>query len=208
MKATMHWLIVAALAGGAWTIGQASVGVQQAQEKERRVVARAHADIKGEGITGRAELVEYAPLADYGKLAPGAWTGGYVEVTLRVEGLGKPGLRGVHIHETGRCDPPDFKSAGGHFDPGPAGETDPDANHPHHHGDLPNLVVDGNGVGTLRALTSRITLSPSPVSVLRDGGTAIMVHANPDQGITGAPGSGVSGGPRAACGVIVRDEGK
>ena len=43
--------------------------------------------------------------------------------------------------------PANFTSAGGHFDPGPNGNTDPDANHPYHMGDLPNMEVDANGNG-------------------------------------------------------------
>ena len=55
---------------------------------------------------------------------------------LEVTGL-TPGKHGVHLHQTGKCEP-DFTAAGGHFDPGPASNTDPDANHPFHMGDLPN----------------------------------------------------------------------
>ena len=46
----------------------------------------------------------------------------------------------MHLHAVGKCEP-DFAAAGGHFDPGPAGNTDPDANHPFHMGDIPNLEV-------------------------------------------------------------------
>ena len=47
-----------------------------------------------------------------------------------------------------------------------------------------------------------MTLAEGPLSLFDTDGSAIIVHANPDQGITGEPKSGVSGGPRAACGVI------
>jgi Cu-Zn family superoxide dismutase len=43
----------------------------------------------------------------------------------------------------------EFKCAGGHFDPGPAGNPDPDVNQPFHAGDLPNIVIDDNGKGVL-----------------------------------------------------------
>jgi Cu-Zn family superoxide dismutase len=69
-------------------------------------------------------------------------------------------------------------------------------------GDLPNLEVNEAGVGHLRATTSRITLSPGPLSVFDANGSAVIIHGNQDQGITGAAGSGVSGGPRLACGLI------
>jgi Cu-Zn family superoxide dismutase len=150
---------------------------------------RAHADIKGEGITGTAEFVE----------RPNA-TGKDVEITLNLTGL-KPGRHGVHLHAVGKCTP-DFAASGGHFDPGPASNTDPDANHPFHMGDLPNVEADASGKATMKAVTTRVTLSPGPLSLFDADGSAIIIHGNPDQMITGAPKSGVSGGPRVACGAI------
>jgi Cu-Zn family superoxide dismutase len=152
-------------------------------------VARAHADIKGEGITGTADFVETQQ-----------GTGKIVTVTVTVSGL-KPGLHGVHLHAVGKCTP-DFAAAGGHFDPGPAGNPDPDANHPFHMGDIPQLTVGANGQATMKAVTTRVTLSDGPLSLFDADGSAIIVHGNPDQGITGESKSGVSGGPRIACGVI------
>ena len=153
------------------------------------VVARAHADIAGEGITGAADLTE----RKHG-------TATVVEIHLTAKGL-KPGMHGFHIHAVGKCEPT-FAAAGGHFDPGPAGNTDPDANHPFHMGDAPQLEVAANGEGTLDAVTTRVTLSDGPLTLFDADGTAIILHGNPDQGITGATGSGVSGGPRIACGVV------
>lgn len=162
---------------------------------------RARATISGLGIKGEITFVELK-----GNLPePG------VDVEARITGQRgalTPGSHGLHIHENakGGCLPP-YTSAGGHFDPGPAGNADPDANHPFHMGDLPNLVVDEKGVGTMAATTSRITLSPGPLSVFDADGSLIIVHGKPDQGIPGPPGSGVSGGPRIACGVIELDSG-
>ena len=152
-------------------------------------MTQAHADIKGEGITGRATFVERQQ-----------GTGKIVEITLTVSGL-KPGMHGVHLHAVGKCEP-DFTAAGGHFDPGPSGNPDPDANHPFHMGDIPNLEVGANGRGTMKAITSRVTLSEGPLSLFDEDGSAIIIHGNQDQMTTGAPKSGVSGGPRVACGVI------
>lgn len=151
----------------------------------------AHAVIKGEGITGTADFVERAQ-----------GTGRIVEITVTASGL-KPGLHGVHLHAVGKCEP-DFAAAGGHFDPGPAANMDPDANHPFHMGDIPNLQVGANGRGTMKIVTSRVTLSDGPLSLFDADNSAIIIHGNPDQGITGEPKSGVSGGPRVACGVITR----
>ena len=126
-----------------------------------------------------------------------------VEVRARITGL-SPGAHGFHIHEIGACASP-FTGAGGHFDPGPFGNSNPDANHPFHIGDLPNLIAGKNGTGRLRHTTSRITLSPGPLSVFDGDGSAVIVHLNPDRGITGV--AGASGGPRIACGVITPDDG-
>jgi len=40
------------------------------------------------------------------------------------------------------------------------------------------------------------------LSLFDQDGSAIIIHANQDQMTTGEPKSGVSGGPRVACGVI------
>ena len=150
---------------------------------------RAHADIKGEGITGTADFVETQQ-----------GTGKIVNITITLSGL-KEGMHGVHLHEVGKCEAP-FTSAGGHFDPGPAGNPNPDANHPFHMGDIPQISAAANGKATMKIATTRVTLSDGPLSLFDSDGSAIIIHANPDQGITGAAGSGVSGRPRAACGVI------
>jgi Cu-Zn family superoxide dismutase len=109
-----------------------------------------------------------------------------------------PGGHGLHVHAVGRCDPPDFASAGAHFNPtgkqhgrmNPAGP---------HAGDLPNLVVAASGEAGLDITTKAFTLSPGPSSLLGDKGTALVVHANPDDDKTDPTGN--SGG-RIACGVI------
>lgn len=156
-------------------------------------LARATADVQGDGISGTATFTEYEN--DEGRV---------VRVVLKLKGSPAslaPGLHGVHLHAVGECVPP-FTSAGGHYDPGPAANTDPDVNHPYHMGDLPNLRVDENGNGYLDAVTTRVTVTPGPLTLFDADGSAIIIHKNPDQGISGAPKSGVSGGPRIACGVI------
>jgi Cu-Zn family superoxide dismutase len=126
-----------------------------------------------------------------------------VEIDISVSGL-TPGAHGIHLHAVGKCEAPGFTTAGGHFDPGPASNPDPDMNHPFHMGDLPNIVADATGKAQMVAMTTRVRLTAGPVSVFDADGTAIIIHANPDQGITGGARSGVSGGPRVACGVIVK----
>lgn len=153
--------------------------------------AAAKAEIKGKGISGTADFSEHSQSG-----------GAMVELSLNVTGL-TPGKHGVHLHAIGTC-APDFAAAGGHFDPGPASNTDPDANHPFHMGDIPNLEVGADGQGFMKIVTTRVTLSDGPLSVFDADGTAIIIHGNEDKGTTGAPKSGVSGGPRVACGVLVK----
>jgi Cu-Zn family superoxide dismutase len=69
-------------------------------------------------------------------------------------------------------------------------------------GDIPNLNVGANGSGSMKVVTTRVTLSDGPLSLFDQDGSAVIIHGNPDQMITGEPKSGVSGGPRVACGVI------
>jgi Cu-Zn family superoxide dismutase len=175
----------------------ATVAAQQrpsANQASGAGIVRAHADIKGEGITGTADFVE----SQQG-------TGKIVNITLTLSGL-KAGMHGVHLHAIGKCTP-DFAAAGGHFDPGPASNTDPDANHPFHMGDLPQIHAPASGKAAMRAVTTRVTLSEGPLSLFDADGSAIIIHGNPDQGITGEAKSGVSGGPRVACGVIQKSGG-
>jgi superoxide dismutase, Cu-Zn family len=183
-------MLSCALAGSAALAATAPQSDAAQTRPAGKATARAHATLAGEGVSGTVEFVEMA----YD-------TGNEVEITLTAKGL-KPGLHGVHLHAVGKCEPPAFTAAGGHFDPGPAGNTDPDANHPFHMGDIPNLRVGADGSGTLQARTTRVTLSEGPLSLFDGDGSAVIVHANPDQGTTGEPKSGVSGGPRVACGVI------
>lgn len=164
------------------------------------VTGRAGAEVKGPNVNGNLDLIEYD--------LNGAK---YVHLRLVLDGdptVLKPGTHAVHIHEKADCgDFEDkFMCAGGHFDPGPSGNSAPDANHGYHAGDLPSIVVDEHGHGELEAVTTRVTLSPGPVSILDPAsapeGTSLMIHANPDPYTPGEAGSGHSGGPRLAAGTI------
>lgn len=170
------------------------------QSEESSVTARAKAELAGPSVKGSAVLTEYD--IDGAK---------YVHIRVELNGdpsILKPGRHAVHFHEKAACDCEGFKCAGGHFDPGPSGNTDPDANHGYHAGDLPGITIGEDGNGTLEAITTRVTLSDGPVSLLGDesapDGTSLMIHANEDPHTPGESGSGHSGGPRLACGSIVK----
>jgi len=163
------------------------------QGRPGALFGKAHANITGaNGLTGTADFYEIA----------NSGNGHMVQVVLNISNA-PPGIHGVHIHEVGKCEGPAYTSAGGHFDPGPKGDSNPDTNHPFHMGDLPNVTVANNGVGMFNVYSTRITMG-GPTSIFDADGSAIVIHANLDPGVTGAAGSGLSGGPRIGCGVIER----
>lgn len=123
-----------------------------------------------------------------------------VDVTMFLRGRDLPdGEHGVHIHEVASCEP--CGSAGGHYDPGPNGNSSPDGNHPFHLGDLENIDAY-RGHGELHATTTRVTLSDGPISVFDENGSAFIVHINPDTFCPNGEEAGCAGGGRLACGII------
>ena len=121
-----------------------------------------------------------------------------------------PGLHGVHIHETGDCTPP-FTAANGHYDGNIDPTVNPGANvspglenHPYHLGDLTNLEVDANREGTLYMVTSRVTLTPGLTTVFDADNSAFIIHEFEDKYLPQPPTANGPGGPRIACGVIVK----
>src|SRR3954469_11248969 len=97
-------------------------------------------------------------------------------ISFRVSASGLPhGLHGIHVHPIGRCDPPDFASAGTHWNP--AGKQH-GLNNPQgpHAGDLPNVEVAANGV-----LNQTVVLPNATMAQLLDAdGSSIMIHAQAD----------------------------
>jgi Cu-Zn family superoxide dismutase len=121
-----------------------------------------------------------------------------VQVTLNTSGI-PAGVHGVHVHQTGQCTPPDFASAGGHFNPASRQHGTENPAGPHA-GDLPNITVDANGRGTMSGVAPGVTLAGSGAHSLRKpGGTALVVHAGADDYRTDPSGNS---GARIACGVI------
>jgi Cu-Zn family superoxide dismutase len=123
-----------------------------------------------------------------------------VRIEVQAAGL-TPGRHGFHIHETGRCEPPDFGSAGGHFNPGAMHHGMENPMGPHG-GDLPNVVAGADGRATLTTLNPYLSLGTGATDdLLRAGGTAVMIHAGPDDYYTDPAGDS---GARVVCGVIER----
>lgn len=118
-------------------------------------------------------------------------------VTVQAAGL-PPGTYAAHIHTTGRCDGPDFTSAGGHWNPMNREHGSRNPQGPHF-GDLPNLVVGANGRGSLTYVIPAAQLVVSAAPMLDADGAAVVVHANADDYRTDPSGNA---GARIACGVL------
>jgi Cu-Zn family superoxide dismutase len=124
-------------------------------------------------------------------------TKGGVKVHVEVANL-KPGKHGIHLHAAGKCEGPDFKSAGGHLNPTDKhhGLHSPQGAHA---GDLPNLVVGKNGKAKATFTAKGATLGEGQGSLLGPDGSALVIHADPDDEKTDPAGNS---GARIACGVI------
>lgn len=112
------------------------------------------------------------------------------------------GEHAIHIHQNAKCDPPDFKTAGGHFNP--AGKKHGYQNSEgHHNGDMPqNLTAKADGTVSVTFVNSDVTLDPAaPNSIFANGGTAIIIHEKADDMLTDPTGNA---GGRIACGVIAQ----
>lgn len=124
--------------------------------------------------------------------------GAGVKIDLDVHGL-PPGSHGFHIHSKGQCEPPEFDSAGPHFNPQQKEHGLRNPRGPHA-GDLGNLQVGTNGQAHVVILDPRLSLaSGNPDSILRPGGMSLVVHAQPDDEMSDPSGNS---GKRIACGVI------
>jgi superoxide dismutase, Cu-Zn family len=117
-------------------------------------------------------------------------------MSLKVEGLAT-GIYGMHIHETGKCDAPDFKSAGGHWNPGAKqhGLQNLDGTHG---GDLENLVATNGQATRLERSLAGFKLSDEGGLMDADG-AAFIIHAKPDDNKTDPSGNS---GDRIICGVF------
>jgi Cu-Zn family superoxide dismutase len=124
---------------------------------------------------------------------------GKVKIKLELKNIPE-GDHAVHIHQNPTCEAPDFKTAGGHFNPEHKqhGTLNPLG---HHAGDMPlNLSVGVEGTVDKTFTVDSLSLNPdSPNFILANGGTSIMIHAKPDDNITDPTGNA---GNRIACGVI------
>lgn len=122
----------------------------------------------------------------------------YSGVLIRgsVIGLGL-GAHAMHIHAVGKCEPPAFASAGGHYNPDHKQHGYLNINGPHA-GDLPNLETPPAGELRFEVLVPGVRLTGTH-SLLSGDGTSIVIHSGRDDLMTDPSGNS---GSRVACGVI------
>lgn len=123
-----------------------------------------------------------------------------VTISLAFQGTSRlNGTHAMHIHERGMCSPPDFADAGGIFNPtnkqhgflNPAGPMV---------GDLPDLVLGPDGLVRYSVAAPLATLGPGAASLLKPGGTSLVIDSGSDDNKTQPSGNS---GTSVACGVIL-----
>jgi len=151
------------------------------------------------GMTASSELrnVSGQPVAT----ATLTQVGDVVRIVLEAQGL-PPGVKAVHIHEVGACEGPTFTSAGGHFNPlgKQHGLLNPQGAHA---GDLSNITIGPDGKGWMETSTQQVTLGAGATSLFDANGSALVIHAAPDDFRTDPTGNS---GARIACGAISKKQ--
>ncbi len=158
-----------------------------ASRPEARAQAGARAEVRdSSGRTlGVATLIE---------------TAAGVSISMNLVGL-PPGGHAIHLHETGRCEPP-FASAGAHLNPARRAHGLRNPRGPHL-GDLPNLPPASGDTVRYFASTASLAIASGPRAVLDDDGASIVIHERADDDITDPAGNS---GARIACGVVRRTQ--
>jgi Cu-Zn family superoxide dismutase len=129
--------------------------------------------------------------------APGP-TGVNLQVQVSGFTTAAPGEHGIHIHAVARCEADAFTSAGGHFNPNTK-KHGLNSSEGHHAGDMPNITFDASGNATYQTVVQGITLAAGPTSLMDADGSALVIHAGPDDQVTDPAGNS---GARIVCGEL------
>ena len=174
-------IALAALSAAAFTLSAGPANAQQGMSKDGTLVVPIHTST-GEDA-GTASFKE-------------AKDGKQLTITVRLKNI-PFGEHAVHIHENPMCDAPDFKGAGGHFNPD-GKQHGMDNPLGHHNGDLPkNISIGENHMGEITFKVDYLSLTPGAANSVF--GRSIMVHEKADDMKTDPTGNA---GNRIACGVI------
>ena len=155
-----------------------------------------NAGVRGSGEAAQMINLTNAAGASLGSVALSEGAGG-VTMVVNASGMA-PGPHGIHLHEAGRCDGPKFESAGKHWNPGlkQHGRDNPQGAHL---GDLANLNVGAGGTATASFTVAGARMASGATMLADADGTALVVHAKPDDYRTDPSGNS---GDRIACAVI------
>jgi len=136
--------------------------------------------------------------------ADGSWAG-VATISQRRDGVflslsaqaPAAGTYGMHLHAVGKCEAPDFASAGPHWNPDMKqhGRENPMGAHD---GDLPNANAGADLKITLKYKLTDITLS-GPTGLMDADGGALVIHEKADDYKTDPSGNS---GKRILCGVF------
>ena len=121
------------------------------------------------------------------------------KITVKVKGI-SPGPHAMHFHETGKCDAPDFKSSGGHYNPEGVSHGFKVSDGPHA-GDMMNVIAAEDGSGTFIVINERVSINGDHglPTLLDADGTALILHAGQDDYQSQPSGAA---GPRIGCAVV------
>lgn len=166
-----------------------SIAIAQASQASDAPAAKGEAETRNVEFRDRnGERVGSAKLIE---------TPNGILVDATLDGL-EPGWHAFHIHERGKCEAPEFKSAGGHYAP---------RDHKHgfkvdggpHAGDLQNVHVGDDGRLRVQALAANLALRGGDAALLDGDGSALMVHSGKDDYRSQPSGAA---GKRVACAKI------
>jgi Cu-Zn family superoxide dismutase len=171
------------------TSQQTTEGMTEAQAAQDADQPENATGADGQGGTGGLVSADGTQL---GNVSVEATASGHALVLINAEGF-QEGVYAVHLHQVGACEGPAFETAGAHIggtdEHGVMTDTGP------HHGDLPNAHVGPDSQLAMEAFAIALSMD----EVFDEDGSALIVHANPDDYTTQPSGNA---GDRIACAVI------